>query len=341
MADPALVRSQIPWLRFAYSIYGLVLGSHEPIEILTPSLARQHVADVELRYGAVPQTTFAGVPVLWYSSADLEESGEPILRVWKQGAGPLFRMSYSDGAEFWLDLRARKIYAVGPPAVSRTALELYLVGPVLGLFLRFAGATCLHASAVHVGERAVAFVGPSGSGKSTTAALLTKTGHSIVSDDIVVISEKSGGFYVPASCPYLSLWPASVQLLFGSPDALPRIMSGWDKRRFPAQQAGHRNGNGDVPLGVLYILARRDAESPSFFEPIEARESLMTLIANTYATGVLDRDLRSREFAAIGRLARFVPIRRAYVPRDPQQFQAFAEALQRDLLALASLEHPR
>jgi hypothetical protein len=338
VSDPALVRSQIPCPPFAYSIYGLVLGSDQPIEILTPSLARQHLPDVELHYGSVPQTTPAGLPVLWYSSVDLEESGEPILRVWKHGAGPLFRMSYSDGAEFWLDVCARKIYAVGPPTLCRTAFELYLVGPVLGLFLRFAGATCLHASAVRIGEHAVAFVGPSGSGKSTTAALLGMTGHPTVSDDIVVISEKSGGFYVPASYPYVGLWPASVQLLFGSPDALPKIMPGWDKRCFLGPEAGHSNE--DLPLGALYILARRGEESPSFFEPIEPRESLMTLIANTYATGVLDRALRSREFAAIGRLARFVPIRRAYVPRDPQQFRTFAEALQRDLFALASLEHP-
>ncbi len=106
----------------------------------------------------------------------------------------------------------------------------YLLGPVLGLFLRLRGVTCLHASAVAFGGQAVAFVGSEGAGKSTTAAALALRGHAILSDDVVALAEHDGAFFVHPAYPYLCLWPESVESIYGSADALPRFSANYDKR---------------------------------------------------------------------------------------------------------------
>jgi len=82
----------------------------------------------------------------------------------------------------------------------------YLLGPVLGLLLRLRGVTCLHASAVALADRAIAFVGSEGAGKSTTAALLARKGLAIISDDVVALVERDALFTFIPAYPYLSLW---------------------------------------------------------------------------------------------------------------------------------------
>jgi hypothetical protein len=73
------------------------------------------------------------------------------------------------------------------PHVDEHVLRLYLLGPALGVLLQQRGLLVLHASAVAIGERVVAFVGESGWGKSTTAAALERRGHTVVADDVCAL----------------------------------------------------------------------------------------------------------------------------------------------------------
>ena len=62
------------------------------------------------------------------------------------------------------------------------------------------GLLVLHASAVEVGDRALAIVGPSGAGKSTLAALLCAAGARLVADDALrVDATDSGAVCFPGS----------------------------------------------------------------------------------------------------------------------------------------------
>src|SRR5690348_16585408 len=103
----------------------------------------------------------------------------------------------------------------------------------MGFVLRLRGALCLHASSVAVGDSAVALVGLPGAGKSTTAAAFACAGFSVLSDDVVALADEGPQFYVHPGYPRVNLWPDSVQELFGSEDALPRITPTWDKRYLP------------------------------------------------------------------------------------------------------------
>jgi hypothetical protein len=73
------------------------------------------------------------------------------------------------------------------PGVSEEEASIKASGAVLATTLILGGHLVLHASAVAVDGRAVAFVAHSNSGKSTLATLLCRSGAQLVSDDVLRI----------------------------------------------------------------------------------------------------------------------------------------------------------
>jgi hypothetical protein len=76
-------------------------------------------------------------------------------------------------------------------AVVRRVLPLVLAQPLLAR-----GAHLVHAGAFVAGGRAVLVIGPSGSGKSTTGAAARHAGHGLLADDVVVLWEEGGTWWV-------------------------------------------------------------------------------------------------------------------------------------------------
>src|SRR5258708_20495864 len=112
-------------------------------------------------------------------------------------------------------------------------------------------------------NRSVVFVGAEGAGKSTTAAAFARQGFGVISDDVAALVEGPEGFRVMPAYPHLCLWQDSVEMLYGSADALPRFSTGWEKRRLALGDQGTRFANRSLPLGAIYLLAnRRPAQAP-------------------------------------------------------------------------------
>jgi energy-coupling factor transporter ATP-binding protein EcfA2 len=88
----------------------------------------------------------------------------------------------------------------------------------------------VHASAVSIGDRAVAIVGPSGSGKSTIAAALVRRGATLIAEDLLPLTMCDGRVVAIPAYAGIRLWPEAVALLMQSRDALPGISPTWDKR---------------------------------------------------------------------------------------------------------------
>ena len=244
-----------------------------------------------------------------YTSSDTDEGGKPIWEIRTSLHGSLFHLTYYDGMQFWFDRRGKELWAVWPPEASLEDACSYLLGPVLGILLRLRGVVCLHASAVAFEGFSVALVGAAGAGKSTTAAAFAKQGCAVLSDDIVALVEQEGTFHVMPAYPHLCLWPDSVEMLYGAPDALPHLSPEWDKRRLALGGEGTRFEDRPLPLGAVYILGNRRPEPAPCVEKIGPQDALVSLVAETYANKILDRDLRAREFVVLGRLAMAVPIR--------------------------------
>jgi len=320
-----------------YSVFGMLLRSNEILSGVAPIPSTSNPPDLELHLGVSPYPERKVSPdeeELTYTSSYRAETGEPVLKIWRGAKDAFLRIAYLDGTQFWLDRKRENLWATWPERSSLEETLTYLLGPILGLLLRLRGVTCLHASAVAIEDRCVAFVGPEAAGKSTTAAAFARQGYGVLSDDIVALVERDGAFHVMPAYPHLCLWPDSVKMLYGSSEMLPRFSPEWEKRRLALGDQGTRFENRPLPLGAIYLLGDRRLDPAPFVEAIRPRAALLSLVADTYANKILDREMRGREFAVLGQLLSTVPVRRAYPHVDATRLEELCKVIQEDLAAL-------
>jgi hypothetical protein len=248
--------------------------------------------------------------------------------VWQVAQGRFFRLRYGDGTEFLVTRSGDAVWAAWPEPLTLEDTATYLLGPVLGFILRLRGAVCLHASAVALGGRAVALVGRAGAGKSTTAGAFAAAGVPVLSDDVTALDDRGGTLLVQPGNPRLRLWPASAQILFGAPDALPRLTPNWDKLYLDLEAGGFAFQQTPLALAAVYLLGPRsgDGRAPRV-EPLSPQDALVGLVGNTYVNYLLDGAMRAREFALLGKLARGVPVRRVIPHEDPARLPALCRAI--------------
>jgi len=310
-----------------YTAFGLTLRSDLSIPGL-PIVSVSSLPDIDIHLGAKPPGVEVPPPdpePLWFASRFLDETGTPTLRIWEAAKGALLHLVYSDGTEFWLDRRGAEIWSTWPAPLTVADVATYLLGPILGLMLRIRGITCLHASAVAVGNRAVAFVGPAGAGKSTTAAALVRLGWAVLADDIVAVQEQNENFLALPSFPHLSLLPESVGMLYGATDVLPHFTPHWEKRRLGLE--GLHFQNQALPLQVIYLLGEREGTLGLRIENTTAQTALLSLVANTYANTLLDAPMRATEFTLLGRVVSRVPVRTLHAHLDPSHLSELGDLI--------------
>jgi hypothetical protein len=321
----------------SHTVFGLKIQSNLPVLGLVPFGSSSDAVDVEFHLGVSPDSK-KQIPAdsedLTYTSSYTDESGNPALRIWKTADRRFLRLAYYDGVQFWLEREGRSLWAVWPETLNLEDATSYLLGPVLGLLLRLRGVTCLHASAVSIENCCVAFVGGEGTGKSTTAAAMARQGHGVISDDVVALVESPEGFNVMPAYPHLCLWPDSVEMLYGSAEALPRFSTGWEKRRLALGDQGTRFENRSLPLGAIYLLGDRRANPAPLVEGVRPQAGLISLVADSFANKILDREMRAREFAVLGRLVTTVPIRRIHPHSDASRLEELSAVIGEDFASL-------
>jgi hypothetical protein len=312
---------------FQYSFFGLKFCSEVALPRLTGVQSDRFAAcDCVLHLGEVPNPEIRSARrALVYTSAFTDDSGQPALKMWDVASGAFILLTYSDGHQFWFDRLGTHLWASWPPSSSLQEASTYLLGPVLGILLRFRGALCLHASAVVIDGKAVLFVGPPGAGKSTTAAALARLGHPVLADDIAMLEERNGDFLVYPAFPRVWLWPNSIDFLYGNSGKkkLPELLG--EKACLSAED-GLLFQPEPLPLSEIYIL--NYVAPGSVLTPNSSPEDLfLSLIANTFATNVLQPAMRAQELAALGRIAAKIPIHNLLSERSPDALQAVCRRL--------------
>lgn len=261
-----------------------------------------------------------------------DECGNPALRVFRILDGEFYRFCYADRTEFVLDRKGTEIWAKWREPLTIEDTATYLLGPVMGFVLLLRGLVCLHASAIEIGEKAIAFVGPAGSGKSTTAAAFANRGFSVLAEDIVTLDDHRDQFLVRPAYPCIRLWPPAVKALYGSETQLPRLTPNWDKCYLDLSENFSRKS---LALAAIYLLAPRSENvGAPFIEPINRAEGLMSLVANTYATKLMDKAMRAREFELLTRVLNNVPLRRLTPHTDPARISELCESVVADVETL-------
>jgi len=277
-----------------YALYGFTLRS----ELSLPSAPKFEETDggeaVHVRFGPVPPR--GGGEQLWAQ----EEGRALVFEV-----PGLARFRIANGREIVID---------AADGASERNLRVYLLGSAMGALLHQRGLLPLHANAVEVDGRAVAFSGRSGAGKSTLAAWFADKGHRILCDDVCAIVPGAGGGppLVLPGVPRLRLWEDAIAASGRSAGDYQRSFDGHDKYDVPA---GGAAAAGPLPLAACYMIARPEGEDGAAPERREAEprrlagvEAVEALVANTY---------RGRFATVMGGTARHLSLCLAVAARTP------------------------
>jgi hypothetical protein len=286
-----------------YRAFGLDIVSEVALNGVSP-VGSIDYPDVSVRVGMIPDPP---QPELFFETQAQANEGNSVLRVHK-GSDGSFHFAYSDGTAFGIDPEGSEVWMQWPDTFTVEDAATYLLGPIFGFLLRLRGVVSLHASGVLIGDQAVALVGRAGAGKSTLAAVFAQSGYPVITDDVFVLKDCRGRFFVEPGYATLRLWPDSVEALCGSPQALPLITPNWEKRYLDLRTGSFQFADRAVPISTIYVLAdRQDSEAPSLGpEP----EAFLSLLANTYCNYLLDGPARAHEFEILSRLVNSTPVRR-------------------------------
>lgn len=207
---------------------------------------------------------------------------------------------------------------------DRATLHAHLIGSAFGALLHQRGLVPLHASAIDLGGRAVAFAGESGAGKSTLALRFRALGHPVLSDDICALAPAAGAMLVQPGIARLKLWRSALDaagLDAGGLDPAPGLP---DKFQLPGAAAPRA-----VPLGALVLL---DWSAELAIERLRGAAALAGMAANVFRDLLVQPlGLAARQFEQIAAIAATVPVVRLGRPRDFARIDEVVDAV-RDLV---------
>ena len=276
----------------AYTAYNLSVASALPLPELRSSSADGE-ADVYIRTGTVP-----ALPLL--------DGEERSCQVDAQGA----TLHWARYGTYRVQ-GGREIIAQPHPEAADVLIRQVLLGVCAGVLLHQRGLLTLHASAVALGGRAVAFVGPKGWGKSTTAAALHRRGHALLTDDVLALDLRSEVPLALPAFPQIKLREQAATALHGDAEALPLVHPQFARRAVRAPEQFQRD---PLPLGRVYVLGSGPELSA---EPLPPHLACVHLLAQTYAARFLGKEGAGPDhFQQTGDVARTVPVYALVRPFD-------------------------
>jgi len=159
-------------------------------------------------------------------------------------------------------------------------VRLFLLGSAFGALLHQRGLLPLHANAVEIGGKAVAFTGASGAGKSTLAAWFHDSGCRILADDICVVRLDSGRPVAFRGVARLRLWRDALEASGRrAEDHVQSAMLEEIRDKFDVPLGADRAARAQLPLAAVYVLDRGDQFSVARMGGAAAAEAVF---ANTY-----------------------------------------------------------
>ena len=247
---------------------------------------------------------------------------------WATSTGTGFRLRFRDCGEFLISADLTTVDVRRAPHERSELLPVLMAGTVAAFILTLRGTTILHASAVAIEARALAFVGPSGRGKSTVAALLCVEGADLVTDDVLAVRPTR-----PVTCiggaSELRLRAGATEIAHSRPDAVTRTTEderlGLSTSQAPAEP---------LPLAAIVIPAPSREARVVEAQLMSPSAALTALLSTPRVFGWRRSDILSRDLATLGDVVNHVPVYGVTVPWGPP----FDPFVARDLAALTRTE---
>lgn len=205
------------------------------------------------------------------------------------------------------------------PKANEQIIPLLITGYVCAFVLTMRGACVLHASALDINGRAVAFIGPSGAGKSTLAALLARDGARVITDDLLHVD-------LSAEAPRCHLGSPEIRLREGA----AALADGFASHGFsPDGRTTFRTTTGPDLVRLDAIIVPEPSRSLRHVQVqrVPRAQAVVELLRG--ARGHWDlATTTTTQMRTSATLARAVPVWRAEIPWGPP----FAVDLARQLL---------
>jgi hypothetical protein len=295
-----------------YLLFGLQLDSDFPLPELFEGVA-DCPADVTIESGPVP---VEGI----FEPGDHAVPGGSLLVV-------------EDAAHYFVQGGSRIVVQRSEGAAERN-VRLFLLGSAFGLLIHQRRLLPLHANAVEIEGRIVAFMGESGVGKSTLAAWFADRGFALIADDVAVVDFGSGQPMILPGLPRLRLWEQVIEATGRNPSDFALSFEGdptYDKRDvlLPSEKVASEPRE----LGAIVLLGREGAS----FEPVLGAAAAEAVVSNTYR-GAYVRTLRTvrDHWELCTRLVQKVPVYRATVDFNLHDLDRSYEPLLSDVRAVLS-----
>ena len=220
--------------------------------------------------------------------------------------------------------------------------ELHLLSEVLSLWLEMNGIVALHASAVTAKDHAVAFLSSKKGGKSSLAAQFVKSGHKLLTDDILPVEKRDGLFIGRPGYPQMRMWPDQAEHFLGGCQDLELIHPHASKRRIPigADVAGSIGfgefSSMDAPLSAIYLPERRDDIQSIQISAMPPSLALIEMIRNSFTARIAELlGWSGKRMIFLSGLAASVPMRRLAFPNGNDHLTSVRDAILADLEQLA------
>jgi hypothetical protein len=232
-------------------------------------------------------------------------------------------------ADFVIDAELRSVTCHPIEGGRSDLIATVLPGTVVAFLLSVAGGLVLHASAVELGGKALAFAGASGQGKSTMAALFCAGGAALVADDVLPLEFAMNGtdseevLCVPSG-QEIRLRDKAASLVDRFGDASSVRMTSDDRHAVsPNRTAAPR-----VPLfGVVLPRPNKDLVRVEA-KHLKPGEASYWLGRYQRIEGWVHPDHLRQQFRDVGRLVTAIPVYEVSVPWGPP----FAQGLREQIL---------
>lgn len=267
-----------------------------------------------------------------YQSRHPASDGAPRLLIWKQGDRYQIRIAES---ALW-ELTRTSITCSPYPYAMPEQLLIDLFGSIMSWWLEWQGILTLHASAIVIEQRSMAFLASNKGGKSTLAAEFLSSESALLTDDVLALNEQAGRFVGYPSYPQMRLWPDEARHFLGNTERLKRVHPNFNKFRIHVENDGLGTFCQTAqPLACIYVPDRRDPASWGSdiqFKPLSQRDALLELIRYSFSAIIVEAlGWQTRRLESLTRLIQRVPLRRLIYPSGFEYLPAVRKAILEDL----------
>jgi hypothetical protein len=297
-----------------YRLYGLTVASDFHFaNRLAPGNSAPHLSFTCSSQVPFPGTLETIQPT--YISPYLTKDGRSDLYLYRQAGYDVLRFTGFADFYLWPD----HIICHLLDTASIHLVEICFLGIVLSFWLERTGVRALHASAVSVEGRAVAFIATNSGGKSSLAAMLMKAGYPLLADDVFAIEERDNMFMGRPSYPQMRMWPDQANQFLGHYQDLELVHPEYTKRRVPVGVYGWGTFcDISQPLGCFFLPERSDIPNRSVrveIKPISPGNGLIELVRNSFTPNLVAAiGLEPERLEFFGRVVQQIPIRHLVYP---------------------------